>query len=84
MVTVNLTLVDHGVKHYVTINTPPITLTPRLLGSISRKVMLLQFLPATRRISIEFFIFQQDSAPTHRVLEAMNFSSITLPNVERF
>jgi len=35
----------------------------RLLRSINRNVMLLQqFLPSTRQISSEFFIFQQDSA----------------------
>jgi len=30
-------------------------------------------LPATRKISSEFFIFQQDSALAHWALEAMNF-----------
>jgi len=39
---------------------------------ISRKVMLIQyFLPAIRQISSEF-VFQQDSAPAHRALEAIN------------
>ena len=42
-------------------------------------MLLQQFLPA-----IEFFIFQQDGAPVHRALEAINFSPITLPNSELF
>jgi len=44
----------------------------------------LQFLP-TRQISSEFFIFQQDSVPAHRaLLEAIDFSPISSPNIERF
>jgi len=47
----------------------------RLARSINRNVMLLQqLLPAIHQISSEFFIFQQDSAPPHRALEAINFS----------
>jgi len=50
----------------------------RLVMSINRNVMLLQqFLP-------EFFTFPRDSALAHRALEAINFSPITLPNVELF
>jgi len=46
-----------------------------LVRSIKRNVMLLQqFLPAIPQISSEFSVFQQDSAPTHRALEAINFS----------
>jgi len=56
----------------------------RLVKSNNRNVMLLQkFLPAIHQISSEFFIFQQDSAPVHRTLEAINFSRISLP-IERF
>jgi len=44
--------------------------------------MLQQFLPAIRQISSEFFIFQQDSAPAHRALEAINFFLVTVLNVE--
>jgi len=52
------------------------------MWSINRNVMFLQqFLSAIRQISSEF-IFQQDSAPTHRALESID-SPITLPNVER-
>jgi len=49
-------------------------------------IPLRQFLPTihARQISSEFFIFQQDSAPVHMALEAINFSPITLPNVELF
>jgi len=45
-----------------------------LLGSIHLNVMLLlQFLSAIRQISTEFFfIFQHDSAPAHRTLEAIS------------
>ena len=54
-----------------------------MLVSINRNVTLLQqFLPVIRRFSNEFFIFQQDIAPAHTALEAINFSPITLPNVE--
>ena len=42
------------------------------MWSINRNVMFLQqFLSAIRQISSEF-IFQQDSAPAHRALEAIN------------
>jgi len=48
-------------------------------------MMLLQhFLPAICQISSKFLIFQQDSAPAHRALEAIKFLLITLPNVKRF
>jgi len=47
-------------------------------------MLLQQFLPAICQISSEFFIFQQDSALASRTLEAINFISITLPNVEWF
>jgi len=46
-------------------------------------LLLQKFLPAIHQISSEFFIFQQDNAPAHRALEAINFSPKTLPNVER-
>jgi len=55
----------------------------RLVKTImhNRDMMLLQqFLPC--QISSKFFTFQQDSAPAHRALKAINFSPITLPNVE--
>jgi len=42
-----------------------------------------QFLPAICQI-LSKFIFQQDSAPVHRAIEAINSSPITLPNVEQF
>jgi len=43
---------------------------------INRSVMLLQkvLVLTIRQISSEFFIFQQDSAPALRALEAINFS----------
>jgi len=34
------------------------------------------------QISSEFFIFHQGTVPAQRVFEAINFSSITLPNVK--
>ena len=49
--------------------------------------VLQQFLSAMRQISSEFIIFQQlcDSAPAHRVLEAINFLSLLCQiSVERF
>jgi len=47
----------------------------RVVININCNVMLLQqFLPAIYQISSEFFLFQQDSAPAHRALEAINFS----------
>jgi len=52
----------------------------RLVRSINRNVMLLQqFLSSIRQISSECFIFQQDSAPAHRGLEAIN-SPIVSPS----
>jgi len=47
-------------------------------------MLLEQFLPAICQILSEFFIFQQDSALAHRLLEAINFLPISLPNVELF
>jgi len=55
------------------------------MRSINRNVLLLQqILSAIRQISSAFFLFQQDSASVHRALMAINFSPISLPNVERF
>jgi len=52
------------------------------LRSINRNVMLLQqFLPTIRQILSKFFIFQQDSAPAHGALEAINFFLIIVPYV---
>jgi len=49
----------------------------RLVKSINRSVMLLQqLLPAIYiyiSIASEFFVFQQESAPVHRALEAIIF-----------
>jgi len=58
------------------------------MKSINRNVMLfLQLLPAIglglHQIWSEFFILQQDSAPTHGRLRQSTFSPMTLPDVER-
>jgi len=53
----NLIFVDPGVK---------------INGTYCRDVLLTeQLLPDTDEISGELFLFQQDSAPTHRVCETM-------------
>jgi len=42
-------------------------------GAYYRNVLLCQqLLPAIRHFSGEFFIFQQDSAPTHRARDTIN------------
>jgi len=44
---------------------------------------LQQFLPTICSISSEF-IFQQNSAPAHTALDAINFPPMTLPNLDLF
>jgi len=46
-------------------------------------MLLQQFLPAISQISSEY-IFQQDSAPSHSALKAIDFLVHKLVNVNRF
>jgi hypothetical protein len=49
-------------------------------GAYYRDVLLMEMLPAIRRMSGDFFIFQQDSAPAHRARDTIEFLSRETPD----
>jgi hypothetical protein len=51
-------------------------------GAFYREVLLTQhLLPAIREVSGEFYIFQQDSAPSHRARETVELLQCTTPDL---